>query len=49
MEHGGEDTGIWAGGEEMSPVGGMLAVGKVGGTEVAVTAETGSGGRKAWG
>lgn len=49
MEHGGEDTGIWVGGEGTSPVEGMLAIVKVRGTEVAVTGQTGKGGRKAWG
>lgn len=41
VEEGGEDTrgAVWAGGGEVSIVGGMLAGGKVEGTEVAMTAE----------
>lgn len=42
VEEGGEDTrgAVWTGGGEVSIVGGMLASGKVEGTEVAMTAET---------
>lgn len=43
VEEGGEDTrgAVWAGGGEVSIAGGMLAGGKVEGSEVAMTAETG--------
>lgn len=42
VEEEGGDTrgGVWTGGGEVSIVGGMLADGKVEGTEVAMTAET---------